>query len=180
MIARLPLRAGVTIAAVALAVMLAGPAAVSLATAAAPRSGAIPSVGPSTGHGGFDLFGAPEPGSELTAALSRDADEFTWAAAVVGSSNAAGYQLAAGHPVMAVGGFNGTDPAPTPAQFQSDVAQGRIHWFIDSTMLGRMFGSRSGSDAAEQIQRWVAANFAPRQIDGVTVYELSEAFTAGA
>lgn len=33
--------------------------------------------------------------------------------------------------------------------------------------------SATGSDTAEQIQRWVVTTFAPRQIDGVTVYDLS-------
>jgi hypothetical protein len=126
------------------------------------------------------MFDAPKPGAELAAALSRNADEFTWAAAAVGSSNAAGYQLATGLPVMAVGGFNGTDPAPTIEQFQVYVAQRRIHWFVKSGMPGFGFGNRSGSDAAEQIQRWVSANFTPREVDGTTVYDLSQGFTAAA
>jgi hypothetical protein len=44
----------------------------------------------------------------------------------VGSNNAAGYQLSSGLPVMAVGGFNGTDPAPTLEQFQKLVADGEM------------------------------------------------------
>ena len=47
--------------------------------------------------------------------LTADAGDYTWVAATVGSTNAAGYQLATGAPVMAVGGFNGTDPAPEAA-----------------------------------------------------------------
>ena len=31
---------------------------------------------------------------------------------------------------MPIGGFNGSDPSPTLAQFQQYVADGRIHWFI--------------------------------------------------
>ena len=31
---------------------------------------------------------------------------------------------------MAIGGFNGSDPAPTLAQFQDVVADGEIHYFI--------------------------------------------------
>ncbi|MDQ1057051.1 hypothetical protein QFZ23_000952 [Arthrobacter globiformis] len=51
-------------------------------------------------------------------ALQTDAANYTWAAAVVGSNNAAGYQLAAELPVMAVGGFNGkptSRPKPSAA-----------------------------------------------------------------
>jgi len=181
-VGRLPRRVGVAVGAVALVAALAGPLAFSLATVAAPHSGAIPSVGPSSGHGGppGGMFDAPKPGAALTAALRQDADQFTWAAAAVGSSNAAGYQLATGLPVMAVGGFNGTDPAPTLEQFQSYVAQGRIHWFVRSDMPGFMFGNKSGSDAAEQIQQWVRVNFTPRELDGTTVYDLSQGLTAAA
>ena len=52
-------------------------------------------------------------------------------AAAVGANNAAGYQLASQQPVMAIGGFNGSDPSPTLAQFQQYVADGQVHWFID-------------------------------------------------
>ena len=172
-IARLPRRVGAGLGAAMLAVMLAAPTAISLATAASPHSGAIPSVGPSNGHAGPGMFGAPQPGPELTAALRAGADEYIWAAAVVGSSNAAGYQLASDRPVMAVGGFNGTDPAPTLAQFQSDVAAHRIHWFIHGGMHRPMFGTPSGSDAAERIEQWVADHYAAQTIDCVTVYDLS-------
>jgi 4-amino-4-deoxy-L-arabinose transferase-like glycosyltransferase len=181
-VGRLPRRVGTAVGMLALVAVLAGPLAFSLATVAAPHSGAIPSVGPSAGRGGppGGMFDAPQPGAELTAALRQDADEYTWVAAAVGSSNAAGYQLATGSPVMAVGGFNGTDPAPTLAQFQSYVAQRRIHWFVRSSMFGFRFGNRSGSDDAEQIQRWVSANFTSREVDGVTVHDLSQGFTAAA
>ncbi|WP_445167534.1 ArnT family glycosyltransferase [Mycolicibacterium sp. Dal123E01] len=179
-VGRLPRQVGLGVGGLALIAALAGPLAFSLATVAAPHSGAMPSVGPSDGRGGppGGMFDAPKPGAELTAALSDDADHYTWAAAAVGSSNAAGYQLATGLPVMAVGGFNGTDPAPTLEQFQAYVAQRRIHWFVRSEMPGFNFGNKSGSDAAEQIQRWVSANFASRQVDGVTVYDLSQGFIA--
>ncbi|APE17788.1 glycosyl transferase [Mycobacterium sp. WY10] len=181
-VVRLPHRVGTAVGALAVVAALAGPAAFSMATVAAPHSGAIPSVGPSSTRSGppGGMFDAPRPGTTLTAALRQDADQFTWAAAAVGSSNAAGYQLATGSPVMAVGGFNGTDPAPTLEQFQAYVAQRRIHWFIRSDMPGFMFGNRTGSDAAEQIQHWVSVNFTSRDIDGVTVYDLSQGFTAAA
>jgi hypothetical protein len=66
----------------------------------------------------------------MIALLRADADSYTWVAAAIGSNNASGYQLATGEPVMAIGGFNGTDPSPTLAQFQQYVAAGKIHYFI--------------------------------------------------
>jgi 4-amino-4-deoxy-L-arabinose transferase-like glycosyltransferase len=73
-------------------------------------------------------------------------------------------KLATGEPVMAIGGFNGSDPAPTLAQFQQYVAGGRIHYFLGG---GRMGGrSMGGSDAAQQISAWVAENFTAKASAG--------------
>ncbi|GAB3564979.1 glycosyltransferase family 39 protein [Arthrobacter alkaliphilus] len=119
------------------------------------------------GMGG--LLGASTPSSAMVAALTSGASNYTWAAAVVGSNNAAGYQLATGLPVMAVGGFNGTDPSPTLEQFQQFVAQGKIHYFI----AGGTMRSNSGSEAPAQIAQWVAANFQAQTIGGTTVYALA-------
>ncbi len=168
-------------AAAGLAVLasLAAPAAYSVATAASPHSGAIPSVGPS-GHG-FGKFGsgglldAPTPGSGLTVTLAADADDYTWAAATTGSNNAAGYQLASGAPVMAVGGFNGTDPSPTLEQFQRLVAEKKIHYFIRGrVMFGRWGGGSSGSREAEDIAQWVQTHFAPTIMDRSVIYDLTQ------
>ncbi|MFC4398053.1 ArnT family glycosyltransferase [Arthrobacter sedimenti] len=119
------------------------------------------------GMGG--LLGAPTPSADLVAALKDGASGYTWAAAVVGSNNAAGYQLATELPVMAVGGFNGTDPSPTLAQFQDLVRQGRIHYFIS----GGTMRSASGSDASARIAQWVSENFTPQSIGGTTLYILA-------
>jgi 4-amino-4-deoxy-L-arabinose transferase-like glycosyltransferase len=118
------------------------------------------------GMGG--LLGATSPSAQLVTALRSDASRYTWAAAVVGSNNAAGYQLATQLPVMPVGGFNGTDPSPSLGGFQDLVAQGKIHYFI----AGGTMRSTSGSDAASQIAQWVAATFPAQSIGGTTVYAL--------
>ena len=39
-------------------------------------------------------------------------------------------------PVMAIGGFNGSDPSPTLAQFQQYVADGKVHYFIGGGGFG--------------------------------------------
>lgn len=114
--------------------------------------------------------------AELVALLTQDADRHTWVAAAVGSNSAAGAQLATGRPVMAIGGFNGSDPAPTLEQFQQLVAEGKIHYFLGGgRMGGRSMAGRSmgGSDAAQQIGAWVAANFSATSVGGATVYDLT-------
>ncbi|MFG3303038.1 ArnT family glycosyltransferase [Micromonospora chersina] len=125
--------------------------------------------GRSQGGGMGGLLDAREPNAELKALLEADADDYTWVAATVGSNNASGYQLATREPVMPIGGFNGSDPSPTLAQFQRYVSEGRIHYFIG----GGGFRANGGSDASAEIAGWVAEKFTAQTVDGVTVYDLS-------
>lgn len=173
---RLPRRVAVTAAALAVVACLAGPGAYSIATAASPHSGAIPSVGPGRGFGaglGGGPFDAPTPKPALTALLSANAGDYTWVAATVGSTNAAGYQLATGSPVLAVGGFNGTDPAPTVQEFQQLVADKKIHYFIHGVMMGNWRGQNSGSRDATDIASWVQSHYTAVPVAGVTIYDLT-------
>ena len=115
------------------------------------------------------LLNASEPSAVLRELLERDSASYTWMAATIGSNNASGYQLATGDPVMAIGGFNGSDPSPTLAQFQRYVAEGRIHYFLG----GGGFRANGGSSASQEIAAWVAESFTAQTVDGVTVYDLS-------
>ncbi|MQY08819.1 glycosyltransferase family 39 protein [Actinomadura macrotermitis] len=128
--------------------------------------------GPGGGPGG--LLNAAKPGAEVVAALKDGASAYRWAAAAVGSNSAAGYQLATGLPVMAVGGFNGTDPAPTLEEFQRLVAGHRVHYFI-AGVGGMAMRATSGSDAAQKINAWVTSSFTARTVGGVTLYDLTSA-----
>ncbi len=167
---RLPGAVARAVAALAVAVCLASPAVYSIATAATPHSGAIPSVGPARqGFGGpGGLLDSPTPGPALSATLSADAHNFTWTAAVVGSNNAAGYQLASGAPIMAVGGFNATDPSPTLEEFQRYVADRQIHYFIrGKMMIGHWGGTSTGSHESADIAEWVETHYTPQTVDRV-------------
>ena len=117
------------------------------------------------------LLNATTPSADLVSALKANASAYTWVAASIGSNNASGYQLATELPVMAIGGFNGSDPSPTLAQFQAYVAAGKIHYFIGGSGLGG--NSSGGSNAAQQISTWVAANYPATTIGSTTVYDLS-------
>jgi 4-amino-4-deoxy-L-arabinose transferase-like glycosyltransferase len=138
-------------------------------------------AGPGNPGGGFrggspgrisGLLGGTTSNTALNALLARDADRYTWVAAAVGSNMAAGFQLATGHPVMPVGGFTGSDPSPTLAQFQQYVAQGAIHYFIGG---GGFPGQRGGSSSSRQIADWVQQNFTTTTVGGATVYDLAMA-----
>ena len=174
---RLPGAVARAVAALAVAVCLVAPAVYSIATAATPHSGAIPSVGPARqGFGGpGGLLDSPTPGPALSATLSADAHNFTWTAAVVGSNNAAGYQLASGAPIMAVGGFNATDPSPTLEEFQRYVADRQIHYFIrGKMMIGHWGGTSTGSHESADIAEWVQTHYTPQTVDRVVIYDLTQ------
>ncbi|GAB7032089.1 hypothetical protein JCM4914_35500 [Streptomyces platensis subsp. malvinus] len=82
------------------------------------------------GGGMGGLLNGSKVSARAKALLEKNAGDYTWAAAAIGSQNAAGYQLATQKPVMSIGGFNGSDPSPTLAQFKKYVAEGKIHYFI--------------------------------------------------
>jgi 4-amino-4-deoxy-L-arabinose transferase-like glycosyltransferase len=124
------------------------------------------------------LLNAATPGKQLTALLSADASRYSWVAATTGSNSASGYQLASGEPVMAIGGFNGTDPSPTLAEFERYVAANKIHYYISGGggFGGAGFGGAGGSSTtrnSSQISSWVSNHFTARTVDGVTLYDLS-------
>jgi 4-amino-4-deoxy-L-arabinose transferase-like glycosyltransferase len=193
---RRALPVGASFAAVAVGAAFVGPAAWSLETVATPHTGAIPHAGPPDprkadvvfgppvlrpyGSNVGDLLTASTASPRLTTLLTRDAADFTWVAAVTGANSAAGFQLATQRPVMPLGGFNGTDPAPGFRRFQRLVATGQVHWFIAGGGLlvkettGEPGGvERTGSDASQLIESWVARHFEARVVDGVTVYNLA-------
>ena len=135
----------------------------------APGRGGFPGTGGVAG-GGF--LGATKPSAALVQALQTNASHYTWVAATVNSNSAAGYQLASGDPVMAIGGFNGTDPTPTLAQFESDVRAGKIHYYIGGGLGGGGFGGAS-TGSSSQIATWVARHFSATTVGGTTIYDLT-------
>lgn len=127
------------------------------------------------GHGGGSLLGS-QSSSKVARLIKKNASKYRWAAATSGSQSAAGYQLSSGVSVMAIGGFNGSDPYPTLAQFQKYVKQGKIHWYIAGNSDGQ--GQMGGSSATSQIATWVAKNYTAKTVDGVTLYDLTKPKTA--
>jgi 4-amino-4-deoxy-L-arabinose transferase-like glycosyltransferase len=155
-------------------------------TGSPPSIGGVGGVPTGTGRGGMGgLLQGSTPSSALVTALRTDASHYTWVAAAVGSNNASGYQLATGDPVMAIGGFNGSDPSPTLAQFQAWVSEGRIHYFVGGGDLGGGPGggfgggsSTGGSNVGSRISTWVSSHFTATTVGGVTLYDLTQPSTS--
>jgi hypothetical protein len=122
------------------------------------------------GAGGFGgLGGSTTVSSATEKLLEQDASSYKWVAATVGSEAAAPLELATGDAVMAIGGFNGTDPWPTLAVFEELVANHEIHYYVGQD--SESFGGGRGSST---ITKWVAAHFTKETVGGETVYNLTE------
>jgi 4-amino-4-deoxy-L-arabinose transferase-like glycosyltransferase len=210
----------------------AGPALTAAAGGPAARGfgGALPGGraagrglgGGAAGRGGFGGFAGGQPGGRagraggfggidggatvnpaLATLLKTGASRYRWAAATQTSDTAASMELASGGvPVMALGGFRGSDPAISLAGFEKLVAQHQVHYYMaggggfGGGRGGGGFGARGtggaageaagnaaggpggfgggggGSDAA-QIAAWVEAHFTARTVGGMTVYNLT-------
>jgi len=161
--------------------------------------GQIPNIAGGSGTAGGGVPGAgntARPSDQVLALLEQDADQYTWVAATMGSTAAAPYQLATQRAVMPIGGFSSGDPSPTLEQFQQEVADKKIHWFIGGGAFGGGgFGggppgaggasaqAPAGVDAgqtpnvatteAQKISTWVSQNFASTTVDAVTLYDLT-------
>ena len=121
------------------------------------------------------LLNGSTPSSELVGLLKKNSGSYTWVAAVIGSQNAASYQLSTGDPVMAIGGFNGTDPSPTLEEFHTYVAERQIHYFIrGKMMIGRWGGASSVSRESTDIAEWVETHYTPLTVDNVLIYDLTQ------
>ncbi|BBH17572.1 glycosyl transferase [Nocardioides baekrokdamisoli] len=152
-----------------------------------PTGGQMPAfpggqVGTQAGatRGGFGVGGgllnSSSVSAELRTLLEQNGTTYTWVAAAVGSNEASGYQLATQFPVMPIGGFNGSDPSPTLAQFQAYVAAKKIHYFLGGHGIAGGMGigrSNGGSNVSSQISTWVEAHFTAKTVGGVTLYDLT-------
>ncbi|MGW3126749.1 glycosyltransferase family 39 protein [Streptomyces sp. NPDC001076] len=140
------------------------------------RTGEAGGMGGGGGAGG--LLNGATVSSEAKALLQKNSSQYTWVAAAIGAQNAASYQLSTGDAVMAIGGFNGTDPSPTLAQFKKYVADGKIHYFISSGTGGGMMGG-SSSGTSSQISSWVGKNFKKVTVGSSTFYDLTQKASTG-
>ncbi len=100
-----------------------------------------------TGFGGGP--GGDSASSALIIYLEAHQGTAKYLVATVSANQAAPIILATGKPVMALGGFLGSDPILTVAQLQSLVREGQIRYFL----LG---GGPAASAAALAIARWKA------------------------
>ncbi|MGF6885393.1 4-amino-4-deoxy-L-arabinose transferase-like glycosyltransferase [Nocardia sp. GAS34] len=140
-----------------------GPAASGTTTAGTSGNGAAPGE-----QGGF---GGGSDNNTALQQLVKSSSHYRWAAAAIGSQSAGSLELSTGASVMAIGGFTGSDPSPTLAQFEQYVADGDIHYFI----AGGGHGPGGGdSGVGSQITTWVEQHYTATTAGGTTVYDLTK------
>jgi 4-amino-4-deoxy-L-arabinose transferase-like glycosyltransferase len=164
-------RLGPVVAVAGLCGALLGTASFTLATAATAHSGGTPSSGPAvaSGRGGFGGgFGEGQTDAAVIDLLKNTTTK--WAAAQSGAMQSAGLALESGRPVLAIGGFSGSDPAPTLEQFRQYVADGDIHYYV----AGGRGGFGGGRGTSGEIQTWVEQNFTATTAGSTTVYDLTK------
>jgi 4-amino-4-deoxy-L-arabinose transferase-like glycosyltransferase len=166
-------------AAVGVLAAVGGPAAFSIATAATPHRGAIPTA---LQKGVVQLgnwIGDEASNPDLAGVLANTHTE--WSAATNGSQSAAALEVSSGTPVMAIGGWSG-DPVPTLQTFIDDVHNGKISYYVEAGRGGAagqadrgevIYGRSRSAAHTREIAEWVINHYQGTIIGESTVYRLT-------
>ena len=117
--------------------------------------------------GGF-AGGGDQVTSALTDYLVANQGSATWLVAVSGANEAGSIQLATGLPVMAMGGFTGSDPAPTLAEFQAYVASGELRYVLVGGGGGGRGGPGGFGGASSDVSSWVQSACTAVDVSGAS------------
>jgi 4-amino-4-deoxy-L-arabinose transferase-like glycosyltransferase len=126
-----------------------GAAGAAGAPGASGVAGAIPAGASAGGRGSVS--------TGLISYLRSHQGSAKYLVAVSGSQQSAPIILASGQPVITMGGFNGSDPAPTLAQLQALVSSGQVHYVLLGGGGGGPGGNQAGNASRSAIEQWVTA-----------------------
>jgi len=172
-------RAVAPAAVIGVVVAAAGAAAFSIATAATPHQGSIPTALKRGAAQVGNWTGDEATNTDLAGVLAGTHTE--WSAATNGSQSAAALEVSSGTPVMAIGGWSG-DPVPTLQAFIDDVHAGKITYYVEAGRRGLspgnghgdvIFGRTRSSAHTREIAEWVANHYRGTVIGESTVYRLT-------
>ena len=160
---------------------------------AGPGGGGLPGGGfPGGGPGGSGFgpppgagVGAGAPGSDtpvdsaLVSYLESHRGTATWIVATASAQQASSLELASGDPVLAMGGFTGSDPAMTVGRLEALVASGQLRYVLAGGDTGG--GRQGGSSTTDSVMAWVESHGTAVDTGGstgATLYDLSGAVTS--
>lgn len=126
----------------------------SLTPTIAQQSAQIPIAGPdlltNSGGAGLGSIGGDQINTKLLSYLEKNKGNAQYLFATADSSTAAPYIIKTKQAVMAMGGFNGTDPAITLKQFKKLVKSGKVKYYYDA--------GKSGGTSNTEIVNWIKKN----------------------
>jgi 4-amino-4-deoxy-L-arabinose transferase-like glycosyltransferase len=189
-------RFAIVAASAGLCAALMAPAAYAVATIGTAYGAGDPHPGPGSADAGFGggiggrAGGLPGDGGGVGGSTSDSAllnylvankGSARWIVAIDSSQEAGSIELATGQPVMAMGGFTGSDPTPTLDQLKSYIAAGQLRFVLVSSGFGGGFGPASGGgsggvDINTQRTDWVSSACQPVKYAGQSLlYECAGA-----
>lgn len=147
------------------------PVVYALSTVNVTHTGSIPTAGPNSTAMQGSNNEKSQADSALVQYLLQNQNGATWLVAVDSANESAAIQLTSGQPVMAIGGFNGSDTPLTLEQFKQLVADGKLKYYAASS---RGHGGVPNGGNSE-ITNWIKKNGKVVNYGGsdVTLYELS-------
>ena len=156
----------------ALAACTLAPTVYTLATVNVAHTGSIPTAGPNSTAMQGSNNESSQADSQLVQYLVEHQNGATWLVAVASANESAAIQLTSGQPVMAVGGFNGSDTPLTLEQFKQLVKAGKVKYYAISSHSRGGGGPGGGNN---EIAVWVKQTGTVVNYGGsdVTLYELS-------
>lgn len=124
----------------------------SSSTGAAGASGSATGGGPGGGRMGGSIS------DEVIAYLQAHQGSAKYLLAASGSQTTANVIIQTGEPVVTIGGFGGSDPAPTVTQMAQMVQDGELKYVLVSSGGGRGGAGGPGSGGSSALNEWVTAH----------------------
>lgn len=149
----------------------AAPIAYSISTVLVAHSGSIPTAGPNASAMNNTNNEAAFAEAALVKFLLANQRGATWIAAVDSANTSAPIQLSTKQPVMAIGGFNGSDSTLTLQSFKQLVATGKVRYYVVDN------SSRGGPSGNSDIAQWATSSGVKIEYGGTqyAVYDLKNA-----
>lgn len=117
--------------------------------------------------------GASAVSQKTIAYLEANQGSAKYLLAASGSQTTASIIISTGRPAVTIGGFNGSDPAPTVAELAQMVAGGELRYVLIGSGAG---GGPGGGGSSSAITSWVKAHgkaVTSAGVSGATLYRVS-------
>jgi 4-amino-4-deoxy-L-arabinose transferase-like glycosyltransferase len=105
-------------------------------------------------------------GADAIAYLKQHQGNATWLVAVQSANEAASIELSTGKPLLAMGGFSGSDPALTVDKLAQLVSSGQLRYVLLS-------GGGPAGGPSSAVQQWIVAHGTVVTVGSTTLYDLA-------